>query len=68
MESKNKYYDDILNYDKKGEFLIEYTSQCFNQCVPNITYGALNSDEKKCFVDCYTKGYYTFTQGENLFK
>jgi hypothetical protein len=68
MENKKKYYDDMLKNDRKGQFLIEYSSQCFNQCVSNINTEVLNSEEKNCFLDCYAKGYYTFIQTNNIFK
>ena len=68
MESKKKYYDDMLKNDTKGQFLIEYTSQCFNQCVKGITTEVMNNDEKNCFLDCYAKSYYTFIEANKIFK
>ena len=62
----NKYYDDFIKNDDKGNFLIESSPKCFNSCIDKITINNLSSDEKICILDCYSKMYYSFVLGSKF--
>ncbi len=66
MESKKNYFDDIIENDQKGNFLITSSEKCFNHCIPKITTGNITTEEKSCFLDCYTKQYYSYTQATDI--
>jgi hypothetical protein len=68
MENKKKYFDDNIEQDKRGRFLLEFTPKCFNTCVDKITEGALNENQKTCLLDCYSKMYYTYKTGMSSYK
>jgi hypothetical protein len=61
MDYKKNYFDDLVENDNKGTFLLTTSTKCFNQCVPNIVAGDLSAEEKNCFLDCYSKMYLTYS-------
>jgi hypothetical protein len=67
MDYKKNYYDDMVENDNKGTFLLTASNKCFNQCVPKIVAGDLTADEKNCFLDCYTKMYTAYSMTSSLF-
>jgi hypothetical protein len=62
------YFDDIIENDKKGMFLMEFSSKCFNTCVNKIVEGPINETEKTCLADCYSKMYYSYKTGMSSYK
>jgi hypothetical protein len=68
MDYKKKYFDDMIENDNKGTFLLTASAQCFNECVPKIVAGDLSSDEKSCFLNCYTKMYASHVMTGTVFK
>jgi hypothetical protein len=69
MENKTKlYFDDLIENDKRGKFLQDFSAKCFNTCVDKITDSNLSNNEKTCLLDCYSKMYYTYKMGMSSFK
>jgi hypothetical protein len=56
-----KSFDNIIESDIKGNFMVENSAKCFNHCVIKITDTPLNSNEQSCLKDCFAKSFYTFS-------
>jgi hypothetical protein len=54
-----KAFDNVIENDHKGNFMVKTSAICFNHCVPKITESALNQIEVDCLKDCYVKSYYS---------
>jgi hypothetical protein len=66
MDYKKNYFDDLVENDNKGNFLLVSTTKCINKCIPNVVAGDLTGDEKNCFLDCYSKMYLTYSMTNNI--
>jgi len=61
-----KAFDNILDNDPRGNFMVENSGKCFNLCVPKINESPLNEKEIGCLKECYVKSYYSSNMGQNL--
>ena len=61
-----KSFDNILENDNKGNFMVENSGKCFTRCVIKINETPLNENEIGCLKDCYVKSFYSSTLGQNL--
>jgi hypothetical protein len=68
MDNKklNKGFDNLIDSDQKGNFLLQYSALCFDQCVPKITEQDLSQTERACISDCYAKAYYSFNKTNDI--
>jgi hypothetical protein len=57
----SKAFDNIIETDKRGNFMVDNSAKCFNACVPNIKESEFSELEAKCIKDCYAKSYYAFS-------
>jgi hypothetical protein len=56
-----KAFDDVIESDTRGNFMVENSAKCFNLCVPNVTEKPINFKERECLNECFTKSYHAFT-------
>ncbi len=61
-----KAYDNIIENDPLGNFLVNYSVICFNKCSSKITEMPLNQREIDCLKDCYVKSFYSASMGNKL--
>ena len=54
-----KSFDNVIEDDFKGNFLVEYAPRCFAHCVPKIIDAPLNQNEISCLKECYVKAFYS---------
>lgn len=60
MESRNlpvKSFDDHLERDKQGSFLVTYSQQCFRMCVNDVSSNKLDDKQTDCLNKCYTRAF-----------
>ncbi len=56
-----KSFDNVIESDTKGNFMVESSNLCFNYCIPKVSSVNLTQDEEKCLKECYLKSYYSFS-------
>lgn len=61
-----KAFDEIIESDPRGNFMIEHSAKCFNLCIPKIDLSSLKDNEKTCLKDCYAKSYYSYLMVEGI--
>ena len=59
-------FDNFIEGDAKGTFMLDNSAKCFNHCVLKVTEAALNENEISCLKDCYVKSFYSSSLGNNL--
>lgn len=60
-----KAFDNIIENDQRGNFMLDNSAKCFNTCVLKITSVNLTQEETSCLKDCYVKSYYTHSTLES---
>lgn len=60
-----KAFDNLIESDPRGNFMVENSAKCFNLCVPNVTEGPLSFKEENCLNECFTKSYQAFALFNN---
>ena len=56
-----KAFDDIIESDPRGNFMVENSAKCFNMCVPNVSDKPFNLNETQCLKECFVKNYHAFS-------
>ena len=60
-----KSFDDVIESDPRGSFLVDNSAKCFNLCVPNVSDKPFSLNETKCLKECFLKSYHAFTLFNN---
>jgi len=56
-----KAFDDIIESDPRGNFMVENSAKCFNLCIPSVAEKPFNVKEIQCLKECFTKSFYAFS-------
>ena len=57
----SRSFDDLIEGDLRGNFMVDNSAKCFNHCISKITSVNLNNKEVDCLKDCYVKSYYSYS-------
>ena len=52
-----KSFDNLIENDDRGNFMVKAAGGCFNSCVTKITESPLNQNEVDCLKNCYARNY-----------